>query len=170
MARAAYWVVFAAALGVYLWMITGTLPAITRAAGGLMPFDLRPTGYSVDEARAFLGALSDSGRAVYLGPQHMLDLVYPALLAVVLIGAVRVLFQGAWLRAGLSGIILAGMVADYVENAVVAQLLRSSGEAPAGMIRLANGATMVKSGLTGLAMVAVLAGLGALTLRKWNRR
>jgi len=153
--RAAYWLVFAITLVVYGTMVIWTLPGIAAAAGGLVAFDLRPTGYSPDEARTFLAALNDQGRALYLGPQRMLDLVYPALLAIVLGGATVTLVRNAPLRWALLVVILGGMAADYTENALVKSMLENSSPVSDASAMGAARATIVKSALTGLAMSAV---------------
>ncbi|GAA6201921.1 hypothetical protein [Aquicoccus sp. SU-CL01552] len=168
-ARVAYWAVFAAALAVYGAMVGWTLPAISRDAAGLAPFDMRPMGYSVAEARAFLAALGAEGRALYLGPQHALDLVYPALLAVVLIGAVRALIGPLWLRWGLSLLALGGVAADYLENARVGAMLRDDGMLPGAAITAASHATQAKAGLTSVVMLAVCAGLARAAWTKWRK-
>ena len=48
-----------------LWavMFLGTLAHLQALAGGAAPFDIRPLGYSYEEARAFLEALGEQGRA-----------------------------------------------------------------------------------------------------------
>lgn len=168
-ARVAYWAVFAAALAIYGAMVGWTLPAISRDAGGLVPFDMRPAGYSVEEARAFLTALGDQGRAIYLGPQHLLDLLYPALLAVVLIGAVRVLIGPLWLRWGLSLLALGGMVADYLENTRVGVMLREDGMLSEALILSASRATQAKAGLTSVVMLAACAGLAFAAWKRWRK-
>src|SRR5262249_46841707 len=58
-----------------------TVAYLRRVAGGLAPFDLRPFGYTVDEARALLHALSDIGRRYYADVQLQLDTASPALYA-----------------------------------------------------------------------------------------
>ncbi len=63
----AFWVLFAAMMTVYLVMVLKTLPEIAASADGLKAFDVRPAGYSESQARAFLTALSDDGRALYWG-------------------------------------------------------------------------------------------------------
>jgi len=67
-----------------LWavMFFGPLAHLTRLAGGLTPFDIRPRGYSYDEARAFLEAIGEQGRAYYASPELILDTFYPPLYAV----------------------------------------------------------------------------------------
>ena len=59
--KRAFWVVFAAMVLVYCAMVLWSLPIIMKDANGLMPFDLRPGGYTTEDARAFLAA---SGRIV----------------------------------------------------------------------------------------------------------
>jgi hypothetical protein len=46
------------------------------------PFDIRPLGYSYEEARSFLAATGEQGRAYYLSRQLILDTVYPPFYAV----------------------------------------------------------------------------------------
>ncbi len=170
MLRRAYWFVFALTLAVYATMLGWTLPAITDAAGGLAPFDMRLTGYTPDDAHAFLGAISVQGREVYLGPQHALDRFYPALLAVVLAGAVWSLIPSRPLRLLLVVAAFAGATADYVENARVAAMLTTSGTVPDELILAASRATVAKSALTTLAMVAVILGLLRAAWIKWITR
>ena len=163
----AYWFVFALALAVYAAMAVWTLPAITRGADGLTPFDLRFAGYDGDAARAFIAALSDDARALYLGPQRTLDRFYPAMLALVLLGAIRALIGAAWLRGLLAVAVLGGMAADYVENARVAGMLSQAGLVDDETVAAASRATLVKSALTSVVMLAVVIGL-ARRLAKWR--
>ncbi len=167
-ARQAYWAVFAAALAIHGTMALWTLPRIAQEAGGLLPFDLRPTGYTPEEARAFLSALSEEGRAVYSGPQRLLDSIYPALLAVVLAGAVKVLFRRGLLRIVLMLAVLGGMLADYAENMRVAGLLAAGPEAADAMIAAASRATVAKSAMTGLVMGVVLLALARRLRQRWR--
>ena len=167
--RMLYWTAFAAALAVYATMLAWTLPGISASAGGLAPFDMRPGGYDGDAARGFLDALGREGRALYQGPQRMLDLFYPALLAIVLAGAVWALVQNRPLRALLLVVVPAGMGADYLENVRVAGLLAQSGAVTDEAVAAASRATQVKSALTGLAMVAVIAALAVAGVRRVRR-
>ncbi len=166
--RRVYWICFVAALAVYGTMILWTLPGIQASAGGLIPFDMRPGGYSVAEGRAFLEALGPEGRALYEGPQRLLDLFYPALLAVVLIGAVLTFFQSRVLRVVLIAVTLAGMAGDYTENHLIAGLL--AGDITDGALAAASRATLVKSSATSVAMLVVGAGLLRGAIRKWRSR
>lgn len=164
-----FWILLALALAVYLVMVLWSLPFVAAQAGGLVPFDMRPTGYSAEEARAFLGALSDEGRVFYLGTQHLLDWFYPGLMGVVLAMAIVMLFARApvWLRYGLAATAIIGAGFDYLENARVAGMLRAAVvDVSDADIAAASQATVLKSGFTTVAMVAVLVGLGMLWLRK----
>lgn len=164
----AYWALFAATLAVYGAMVGWTLPAISRDAAGLAPFDLRPMGYTPAEARAFLAVLGDEGRALYLGAQHWLDLFYPVMLALVLIGAVRALIGPLSLQFVLCLLALGGMAGDYLENARVAIMLSPGGAVPDGLIEAASRASQLKAGLTALVMLAVCAGLARAGWEKWR--
>src|SRR6476659_10171935 len=63
-------------------MVFWTLAYLRRISGGLAPFDLRPFGYSVEEARALLFALSQIGRDYYANIQLSLDNALPATYAI----------------------------------------------------------------------------------------
>ena len=73
---------------IYLVMVLGTLRHLTDLAG-VLPFDLRPTGYSQVDAEGLLEALGESGRQYYLTRQIPLDTLYPALLALTLMSTLR---------------------------------------------------------------------------------
>lgn len=165
--RSAYWLCVLAALSVYAAMVLWTLPTIAREAGGLPAFDLRPFGYSEAEARAFLTALSAEGRALYTGPQRVLDLFYPALLGISLIGPVLWLVQSGLWRAVFIGVILSATASDYLENYLVAGLL--AGDIQAHAIFAASRMTMLKSALDSCAFVIVLVLSTRAGLKKWKK-
>lgn len=131
MHRALFWLLAATTAAVYAAMPFWSLPGIAEAAGGLMPFDLRPLGYTPAEARAFLSDLSDDGRDFYLTIQHRLDLAFPALLAATLAWIAFRLNPPGWraVRWTIAAAALFGMFADYAENAAVAALLSSPPDA-----------------------------------------
>ena len=159
----------------YLVIAFWSLPRVTDAAGGLAPFDLRPFGYDAAEARAFLAALGEAGRAQYLGPQRLLDLAYPAVLGLTLLAGIWRF--GARLPVGVRALLgllpLVGMAADYAENALVASMLRTPvAEVTDATIAQASLSTMVKSGATGasIGLVVILAIGFAVGRRKRMRR
>src|SRR5690242_3413356 len=63
-------------------MFFGPLAHLTRIAGGLIPFDIRPRGYSFLDAHAFLEAIGEPGRRYYAFPELVIDTFYPPLYAV----------------------------------------------------------------------------------------
>lgn len=155
-----YWIVTALTVLLYAVMVTWSLPIIADAAGGLIPFDMRPLGYGVDEAKVFLTALSDEGREFYLTIQHRLDLAYPAMLAFVLgaggMGLTHARFR--WVGCGTAFAAIVGTLADYSENRAVARLLKGDPELPSGYdIDIANISTLIKSGATTIAMTLCFA-------------
>lgn len=157
--RLLYWIVTALTLGIYATMLVWTLPAISAAADGLAPFDMRPGGYTFDEAKTFLAALSPEGRALYLGPQHWLDLAYPPLLAmftawtILLVSPKRL---GRW-RSFLAALAIPGMVFDYLENGAVAAMLEAGAQGlTADMAGFASRMTLLKSVCVSLSLCVLL--------------
>ncbi len=156
--RLIFWLMFTVMTGVYLVMAVWSIPKIVADASGLLAFDMRPMGYSFDEARAFIAALSDQGRAFYLNVQQMLDSAYPALFAVVMVMAFSHLFTG-WSRWVAMALALAGAGFDYMENAAVAVMLRAGDGLTEAMVATASRWTVLKSGAVTLALLALIAGL-----------
>lgn len=163
-----YWLLFAATMGVYATMISWTLPAIARDAGA-PAFDMRPGGYTAEAARGFLAALGPEGRAIYQGPQKLLDLAYPALLAVWLIWSLGWAGRGRWPWLVIVPVLAAvlGAGADYVENISVGYMLAEPDPAQVSgqLIAQANLATRIKSTLTTVAMLVLLILTGLRLLR-----
>lgn len=167
--KALFWVLFALALALYLVIVLWSLPRIAAEAGGLAPFDMRPAGYGPDEARSFLAALSDTGRARYLGIQHSLDLAYPALLAMTLALGFGILFHGP-LRWALWALALAVVGFDWLENHAVAGLLRADPALlDAATVAGAARWTLLKSVATTLAGLVLLGGGIAALVRRRSR-
>ena len=168
----AFWVLFTATALVYAVMVLWSLPKISAMAGGLAPFDMRPTGYSLDEATVFLEALTDEGRAFYLSTQHWLDTLYPPLLALTLAIGLRMMspVQSPAINLSLGVIPILAMLADLFENMWVRFLLRAPGYIDAGAVEYANIGTLIKSMLTSLAMLLLLLFTAAWGWRKWRRK
>lgn len=147
-----------AAFGIYVAMIGITLNHIEMLAG-LRPFDMRPGGYSTEQAQTLLDALGVEGRQYYLTRQIPLDLLYPALMALTLISALKWLeWQGIngllskvgiWFSAGAG-------IADYVENAGICIMLLSWPELPNNVVQATSGASIAKAGLTTLAVLVLI--------------
>lgn len=165
----------AAAAVLYLIMVRGTL-AHLGAMTGMVPFDLRPAGYTAEEARGLLDALGEDGRRYYLTRQIPLDLFYPGLLAISLISALRWVAARVPLRllTGLGiALSLGAALADYLENVGVALMLLRWPDLPRALVESANLATLSKTLLTSLAVAVVIAALVTLAIlqgRAWLRR
>lgn len=172
-ARLAFWFLAGATIVVYLFMALLTLPYIQGQAAGLAPFDLRPFGYSLDEAKAFLAALSPEGRAYYLGPQHWLDLVFPALAAATLYCALVVLLRP---YLGGNGRFVAALavlpaIFDWLENRAVAAMLNAGAEGVTHeMVAAASRWTVLKSAAHAIILTATLVLALAAAWRLWKAR
>lgn len=159
MRKILFWVLFAVAMAFYGTMLGWSLPTVSAAAGGLVPFDLRPGGYSLAEAQQFLGALSADGAAFYRGVQHRLDIAFPALIGLTMFFALAALLParlGSW-RYLIALPVLLATAFDYVENYSVGLMLDAgaAGLTPE-LVATASTATQIKSVVTTVAMTAIL--------------
>lgn len=173
MSKRAYWILFVLTMALYLVMVSWSLPLISAEAGGLIPFDMRPGGYSFEEARAFLVALTPDGRSFYLNTQLRFDMAYPAMLAVVLaVGGLAMTRQ----RARIVGIVIAvaaigGAGSDYFENWAITRMLHTQVvDLQPATVDLASTATLAKSGLTTLAMGLVFALIIIAAVKRFQNR
>ena len=144
-------------MAVYLGMVLGPLSQLAELAGGRV-FDMRPGGYTVTDAHSILAALGAEGRALYLRVQIPLDTLYPALLAMMMscwLGWSVTRGAPRWL--GLVGLAAAwsAAAADYAENALVLTMLNSD-TLSAARVATASAATVLKSGMTTVAMMLLL--------------
>jgi hypothetical protein len=155
---------------VYLVMVLGTLRYLTDLAG-VLPFDLRPTGFSQADAAMLLEALGETGRQYYLMRQLPLDTVYPALLALTLISTLR--WRSARFGPTLTtriGVPLAILAAtfDYLENLGIGVMLRV-GKDPA-LVQATSTATMLKSALTSDGILAAVFSVAAVLPGRMSRK
>ena len=154
-----FWFIFAAMLVPWLCMNLWTAPRIEELAGGLRLLEMRPGGYSLDDAKDFVAALGDEGAAHYLDVQLPLDMIFPPLLGAVLFLCYR------WLFPGLPGLIigtvsLTYIVADYLENAAVAAMLRAGADdLTLHMATTANRWTLAKWSLSLVGLVTLMIGI-----------
>ena len=168
----AFWISFAASSVIYAIMVLWSLPRISAEANGLVPFDMRPTGYSLEEARSFLAALSKDGRIFYLTTQHRLDAVYPPLMAITLALGLWLLSPSftLWVRLPLILVPILAMVSDLTENQLVSDMLNSPVDSlDSELIMTANTATLIKSALTTIAGSLLLALTAAWAWKRWRR-
>ncbi|MCK0166762.1 hypothetical protein MWU52_04285 [Jannaschia sp. S6380] len=158
------------AIMIYLVMVLGPLRYLTDLAV-VLPFDLRPTGYSQVDAAVLLEALGEAGRQYYLMRQLPLDTLYPALLALTLISTLR--WRAAkfgptlMTRMGVPLAILAATF-DYLENLGIGLMLLVGADPT--LVQASSTATMLKSALTSAAILAVVAAVASVLLRRMSRQ
>jgi hypothetical protein len=149
----------------------GSLAAVRRACG-LPAFDVR-AWWTVQDARTMLSGCGPAGRTAYLH-QQILDLAYPAALAVLLLAATALLIRRFGIRGWPVLLPAAAMtVLDYVENAGVWTLLLDWPDIHPVMITVAGAATAVKRilGFVAFSTPLVLAlGTLAATIHQRRRR
>lgn len=162
------WAALAAALLAAMGFLAATV--LGPEAGGRPAFDIRVTGYGADTARAYLGALSDRGRALYLREMRVLDTLFPAALYLAWRDAVWQA-QGPATPWPVRAVALAPgliyLLADLWENAAIAEMLRAGPQAlEASAVARASALTVAKWAL--LAVMAVL--LAALWTTRKHRK
>jgi len=162
-----------------LWavMFFGTLAHLQALAGGAAPFDIRPLGYGYEEARAFLEAIGEQGRAYYLHPQLILDTVYPPFyavsrgLALWWLTTPGRLYDGAvpqrW-RWTLVAMPVVMAICDGVENVCIAKMLWSWPDLSPGLVQVSSLATRVKF-IAGTFTEILMAALAIPALLRWRQ-
>lgn len=154
-----FWLVVVITLGVYATMLFWSIPTLSQDAGGLAIFDMRPGGYSFEEARAILTVLSPEGVSFYKSVQHRLDALYPALLAITLGWSILRLSPVSWgiWRWVLAATAVPGMLFDYWENADVSFMLDlgPDGITPA-IVEAASLHSRIKAGASTVAMTILV--------------
>lgn len=159
MPRILFWGLFGLTLAIYAAMLGWSLPFIASAAGGLVPFDMRPGGYSLAEAYAFLDTLSSDGAEFYLNVQQKLDIAYPGLIALTLLFAIGALLPrgfGTW-RWVVAAVALPVGVFDYLENHAVAQMIEAGSRGlTSDLVAKASQWSVFKAGASTVAMSVVL--------------
>lgn len=124
-----FWALVAAMAVLGAVMAGWSVPRLVADAGAPI-FDMRGGGYGIDEARAFLRALSPEGVQFYLNVQQRLDLVFPALFGAVM--AWSILWASrplpGWIGGPFAALAIFGALADYAENIAVAGMLRAGAD------------------------------------------
>jgi hypothetical protein len=121
----------------------GSLAAVSRACGGLPPFDVRGW-WTLRDAEALMTACGPSGRTAYL-QQQLVDLAYPVALAGLLLVATTLLVRPygfRWWPVLVPAVAMT--VLDYVENIGVWTLLLDWPNTHPAVIMVAGAATAVK--------------------------
>ncbi len=147
-------------MAIYIAMILWSLPVITEAAGGLAPFDMRPFGYTLADAQAFLAAIDPETVKFYRNVQLTLDIFYPALITISLVLGIYLLLParfGAW-RWVIATLPLPIAPFDYLENNLIGVMLASGPEmVSADLVSAASRWTMLKSSFTTASMLLLVA-------------
>jgi hypothetical protein len=161
-----------------LWavMFFGTLAHLQALAGGAAPFDIRPLGYSYEEARSFLAATGEQGRAYYLSRQLILDTVYPPFYAVSRALALwwltmpGRLYDGAILQRWRWTLVAIPVVMasfDGVENVCIAKMLWNWPDLSPGLVQVSSLATRLKF-IAGVFTEISMAALAVPALLRWR--
>ncbi len=136
----------------YAMMLVYSIPKLLKAADGLWLFDMRITGYSVEDATEYVTTITNEGRLFYLEVQQMLDTFFPALLALSLM---ITLYRLAPKLPVLYLFPVSGALFDYYENAAVAQILLTN--APdKGLVEMASLLTGLKFASISISVLAIL--------------
>jgi hypothetical protein len=161
-------------------MFFGPLAHLTRLAGGLTPFDIRPRGYSYADARAFLEAIGEQGRAYYAVPELVIDTFYPPLYAVsrglalwwlTMPGRVRAAPLPLKVRYTLIAVPILTASLDLVENGCIAVMLWMWPDLSHGLVEVSSLATRMKI-MAGVLTEALMGALAAIWLMRrgiWRR-
>jgi hypothetical protein len=164
-----------------LWavMFFGPLAHLELLAGGVRPFDIRPTGYSYEEARSFLAAIGDEGRAYYANPELVFDTFYPPLYAVsrgfalwwlTMPGRLRERATPLGWRWALIAVPVVMASLDCVENICIAAMLWTWPDLSPGLVHVSSLASQVKIMAGVLTEILMGALAAAAALRWWKRR
>jgi hypothetical protein len=159
-------------------MFFGPLAHLTRLAGGLTPFDIRPRGYGYAEARAFLEAIGEQGRGYYAIPELVIDTFYPPLYALsrglalwwlTMPGRVREAPLPLKVRYALvaAPILMASL--DLFENGCIAVMLWTWPDLSYGLVEVSSFATRVKI-MVGVFTEALMGALAVIWLMRWTIR
>lgn len=159
-ARRLAWLLWALAAISYAVLVFWAGAKLIDAAGGALPFDLRPFGLGLEAAQAYLERLGPDGRAIYGRYVLPSDTVFPVLLGLALAYTSRLQFG----RIGL-GVFLAlcYVLADIWENSVILGIMQAPAlldDAALGWLRL----------LTQAKFLFLALALGLIALRAWHRR
>ena len=165
-------------IALWAFMQYWTLAYLRRISGGLEPFDLRPFGYDLAEARALLYALSELGRDYYRNIQLQLDAAYPftyALSRVLLLLWLTIpgrlmAAPPPLLRLGLAMLPIITAICDYRENEAIAAMLAPGATIDAELVARASFWTEAKWLGTLVTDAVCIVMLVVVFHRWWQRR
>ena len=159
---------------VWAVMFFGPLAHLSRLAGGVSPFDIGPTGYSYDEAYAFLSAIGERGRRYYANRELLLDMFYPPLYAIsrglalwwlTMPGRLRDAPVPLSWRYALIAVPIVMASLDVVENGCIARMLQTWPDLSHDLVHVSSLATRMKI-IAGVMTELLMAVLAILWLRR----
>jgi hypothetical protein len=163
---------------VWAVMFFGPLAHLTRLAGGLTPFDVRPSGYSYADARAVLEAIGAQGRAYYASPELILDTFYPPLYAIsrglalwwlTMPGRLRERPVPLRVRYALVAVPILMATLDLFENGCIAVMLWTWPDLSRGLVEVSSLATQLKI-MAGVLTEALMGALAVIWVMRWGIR
>ncbi len=129
-----------------------SLPAIAKEAGGIPAFDLQTFGYTPQTATAFLQALSESGKRLFLRFQLPLDFAFAFVYTFLFLALmIRLNKRGAQLIA--FPILL--FLFDITENIFSIVFLTRS-EIPQVLFQIGSAVTLTKNALTAICALIII--------------
>ncbi len=163
-------ILFVLTNAIYLTMLNVSIPTLIGFADGQLIFDMSPAGYSYQQAQGLLAALGDEGRQYYLTTQLPLDVLYPLLFTLCYSSLLLWLTKAGkltsriWRYFAYTPLLVS--LFDYAENLCIWQMLTQYPNLSESLVQLSSAFTVVKSTLTMLYFVTVLAALIGIALNK----
>ena len=157
---------------VWAVMFFGPLAHLSRLAEGVSPFDIRPMGYSYDEAYAFLNAIGEQGRRYYANRELLLDMFYPPLYAtsrvlalwwLTMPGRLRDIPMPLSWRYALIAVPIIMAALDVAENGCIARMLQTRPDLSHDLVHVSSFATRIKM-IAGVLTELLMAALATLWL------
>ena len=153
-------VLYLIAGGIYLVMLTVTIPHLRESSGGLRLPDLAPTGLDRAQTLELLTALGDEGRSYYMNVQLPLDTVYPAAMGMALgLSLATLARRNGWAArhrvVSTASVLIpvAGALCDWGENACTFLMLRAFPDLPEALPRIGAVSSTAKSVLVPTAVL-----------------
>ena len=160
MSRAARFFWICALTAVLFFVALAAISKTALEAEGMLIFDSRVLGYEHAAAREYLTwiAQTPDGVSTYLGTFRQLDTVFPMLLAIALSGGIWLnTFGSNPLRRGLLlGAPSAYLLLDLMENARVAEMLRTGVTVADQVIQQASAFTVMKWALLVVSLLVLM--------------
>jgi hypothetical protein len=142
------------------------IPKIEAGNPPIRCFDMCTTGYTVEDAHAFIDWLSPEARHIYLDVQLPLDFFYPIFYTVFFVFLWIVLHGKPNLFVAVPSALA---VCDYIENSLVITMLKNPDFSPV-IARVASWATMLKTALMYITILVLVFAMIFCVLRALRRR